>query len=222
MGEDELIQNKIADCKEILNSFPGVLIIHHLHLLTVVFMSDNGLRILDVTMKDLDEMGADYHKRFFNQEEAKEYIPKITDLLERNNDEEYISFFQEVRTDVDADFTLWYTGVKVFLKDEQGQPLLLISTSLPVDPEHNFSNKVERLLEENSFLRRNKDRFASLSKREKEILKLASVGFNNAEIAAQLFLAEETVKTHRRNIRKKLKISNRLDLLKFAQAFDLV
>lgn len=46
----------------------------------------------------------------------------------------------------------------------------------------------------------------SLSKREKEILELVRTGKTNPEIAKELFISPETVKTHLKNIRQKLNI----------------
>jgi DNA-binding CsgD family transcriptional regulator len=64
--------------------------------------------------------------------------------------------------------------------------------------------------------------FALLTAREIEILKSIAIGKNSQEIAEELFLAEDTVKTHRRNIKRKIQVQNQFDLVLFAQAFDLL
>ncbi len=55
-----------------------------------------------------------------------------------------------------------------------------------------------------------------LTAREREVLGLLAEGNNNAEIAEKLFLSPETVKTHRRNMMKKLEVRNLAGLVKFA------
>lgn len=55
-----------------------------------------------------------------------------------------------------------------------------------------------------------------LSKREKEILGLLSRGLNTRQISQHLFLSEETVKTHRRNILRKTNKKNVAALLSSA------
>ncbi len=51
----------------------------------------------------------------------------------------------------------------------------------------------------------------ALSARELEVLRLISRGQSNKEIAAQLFVAESTVKTHVAAIHEKLKVSDRTE-----------
>jgi len=56
----------------------------------------------------------------------------------------------------------------------------------------------------------------SLTGREHEILKMIAQQFSTKEIADTLFLSESTVDTHRRNLMKKLKVSNSVGLAMFA------
>jgi DNA-binding NarL/FixJ family response regulator len=58
-----------------------------------------------------------------------------------------------------------------------------------------------------------KDTKESLSEREREILQLIVTGINNAEIARKLYISENTVLTHRRNIMKKMKVKNTTQLI---------
>ncbi len=61
-----------------------------------------------------------------------------------------------------------------------------------------------------------------LSPREKEILKLLSEGYSNAEIAEQLVISASTVYTHRGNIMNKLGLSTRHELMAYARKRGLV
>lgn len=64
-----------------------------------------------------------------------------------------------------------------------------------------------------------KDLSAALNRREKEILLLIAEGLENAEIAAQLYIAEQTVKNNISSIYNKLDIKDRSKLVKVAEAF---
>jgi DNA-binding NarL/FixJ family response regulator len=57
---------------------------------------------------------------------------------------------------------------------------------------------------------------SELTKREKEILTLVASGLSNPDIAQKLFLSLDTVKTHRKNLMRKLDINNTAALVKFA------
>lgn len=50
-----------------------------------------------------------------------------------------------------------------------------------------------------------------MTKRESEILHEMAVGLKNREISNLLFISEETVKVHIRNILKKLRVRSRLE-----------
>lgn len=56
-----------------------------------------------------------------------------------------------------------------------------------------------------------------LTAREHEILELVSMGATNREIATKLFVAENTVKNHLKNIMAKLQIKNRVQLATYAR-----
>jgi DNA-binding NarL/FixJ family response regulator len=55
-----------------------------------------------------------------------------------------------------------------------------------------------------------------ISKRETEILRLMSLGYSTKEIANQLHVSNETVKSHRKNLFKKLSAKNSANLIRNA------
>ena len=57
---------------------------------------------------------------------------------------------------------------------------------------------------------------SSLTPREKEILLLVSEGLTNKQIAENLFIAENTVKNHIKNLLEKLCLENRVQLASYA------
>ena len=63
---------------------------------------------------------------------------------------------------------------------------------------------------------------ADLSPREGEVLQLVAQGATNKEIADSLFISENTVKTHLRNIMEKLHLANRSQAAAYAVKRGLV
>jgi len=55
-----------------------------------------------------------------------------------------------------------------------------------------------------------------LTERELQVLKLVARGLNNREIARQLFISENTVKNHVRNILEKLQLHSRMEAVFYA------
>lgn len=70
---------------------------------------------------------------------------------------------------------------------------------------------------EDRFLMRQK-----LTRREQEILNLITKAMNNKEIAEQLYISDQTVGVHRKNIMRKLGVRNTVNLIKFALDYQLV
>lgn len=62
----------------------------------------------------------------------------------------------------------------------------------------------------------------ALSSREGEVLQLVAQGATNKEIAGSLFISENTVKTHLRNIMEKLHLANRSQAAAYAVKRGLV
>jgi two-component system response regulator NreC len=65
-------------------------------------------------------------------------------------------------------------------------------------------------------------RFDTLTKREREILKLIAEGHTNASIGGRLYISAKTVGTHRTNLMKKLDLHNASALTAFAKDRGLV
>jgi two-component system NarL family response regulator len=61
-----------------------------------------------------------------------------------------------------------------------------------------------------------------LTERELEVLRLVSQGLNNREIGRQLFISENTVKNHVRNMLEKLQLRSRIDAVMYAVRERLV
>ena len=56
----------------------------------------------------------------------------------------------------------------------------------------------------------------NLSDRESEVLRLIALGYSNKEIAANLSLSVKTIEVHKANAMRKLNITSRIDLVRYA------
>ncbi len=74
-----------------------------------------------------------------------------------------------------------------------------------------FSKNVETMLENSQMA----DVF--LTPREEEVIRMISLGHQVSEIAQSLFIGTETVKTHIKNIRTKLNVKSKAQIIQFAR-----
>ena len=219
----ETLEEQIKIIADGAKSLPGAVIIHDIRDWTVTWMSEYGLRGLKISLEEVTGLSAEeYYSRFFNEEDSKDYVPKILGLLERNNDDEIVTYFQQVRISGRSDWTWHMSSSKIFMRDETGKPRYTLTLSFPIDAMHHMTSKAGRLLEENNFLRRNFKKYSKLSQREREVLKELALGKTSAETAADLFISLSTVDTHRKNIRKKLEMASYYELCQYARSFDLI
>jgi DNA-binding CsgD family transcriptional regulator len=108
---------------------------------------------------------------------------------------------------------------------EQGNPLaqILILTDITAfndKPDHFYSLTLHEEDGEDKLLLSGKVEGADeqISVREREVLALISKGNSSQQIAQQLYISVETVKTHRKNILEKTNTSNSTDLIRHAYA----
>ncbi|SEN18267.1 regulatory protein, luxR family [bacterium A37T11] len=94
-----------------------------------------------------------------------------------------------------------------------GQARLSLELDLSILPD--YMAEFKKFLQSRTFFAESFSLYQQLGTREKEILGLITHGFTNHEIANRLYLAFTTVRTHRKNIYKKLRCKCAADLMKF-------
>lgn len=221
--ESTHIRNKIREINSVADQFPGIVIIHNINnqFGKVEYMSRLGLSKLGITLEQVRNMQAADYKKFFNEEDANDYYPKMYELVQRNNMDEIFSFFQQVRRSPEHPWEWYISTTRILMRDPENKPLLSITFAVPIDPLHHVTTKVSRLLDENNFLRTNFPLFSKLGQRERDVLAGIASGRSVNEIAENLSISADTVKTHRKNIKRKLEAKSTAELIRYARAFDL-
>ncbi|AUC84445.1 hypothetical protein CW731_03630 [Polaribacter sp. ALD11] len=82
-----------------------------------------------------------------------------------------------------------------------------------------FSKELEK---NRQFVITNKNRFNSLTDKEKEVFILVIKGKTSNEIAKILFIETSTVSTHRKRVKQKLNLESIFDWYTYAKAFELI
>lgn len=222
MTEEELITRKIAEIAATADQYPAVVIIHHVPTQTVRYLSEWGLRLLGATLEELMALGPQFSPTYFNAVESDEYMARVFQLMYEEGNSDVHTFYQQVRTTEREGWSWYLTAMRRLLVNEQGSPLLVMGMAVPLHPDNHFAAKVQRLIDENQFLRQHLGAYATLTARERGVLRLLALGHSAAEIADQLCIAVPTAETHRRNIRQKLGATTAFELGQYARAFDLI
>ncbi|MDO7877482.1 LuxR C-terminal-related transcriptional regulator [Hymenobacter sp. ASUV-10] len=222
MTDEELITKKIAEIAAAADQYPTVVIIHHVPTQTVRYLSEWGLRLLGATLEELQALGPAFSPTYFNPVESDEYMARVFQLMYESGVPDVHTFYQQVRTTEREGWSWYLTSMRRLLANDRGEPLLVIGLAIPLHPDNHFAAKVKRLIDENGFMRRHARLFATLSAREREVLRQLAVGKSAGEIAEELFISTETANTHRRNVRRKLAATTTFELAEYARAFDLI
>lgn len=217
----QLATQKLIALDAVADELP-VFIVHDVRDFSVVYLSPKGLEALGSTLEEVRRMGQGYFTKFFNSADVAFYLPKFMQQLKERDRVRWFSFFQQVATGEERRFEWYLSAARPFVFDEGGEPLLSLTFALQLDPNHHLAEKAERLMEENLLLRDNYQRYASLTPREKELLQYIASGERTTDISGRIYISEKTLNTHRRNIKRKLGAKTHYDIIKFAQAFNLV
>lgn len=112
-------------------------------------------------------------------------------------------------------------GIHAFMKKESTAEELIAVIESDSDTSFYTNKKLEN---STSFFKSKDESIVAkfrLSKQEKEIIKLIIDGKTSSKIALLLNISKTTVDTHRKNINRKLEISNSSSLIKFAHENNL-
>jgi len=207
---------KLEDINEELN---GKLLMatHNLRTLLPVYLSEGALNMINMSyegyVKNMDQVIKSMH--FPGSYERNMNLVK--NHLKSHKSSLPISFIQRMRIDGQKDFKGYYT-----LSKKNVQTNELFNIYIPVNNLIKTTNKILRILDDEIYVKYHYDKFASLTVLEKHIITLLALSYQNNEIAEQLSISQATLEQHRRNLKHKLEIKRFVDLIRFAQAFDLI
>lgn len=155
--------------------------------ITLALQTEPDLIILDLNMKGLS--GLDTLRALRNENiDSRIVILTVSDA----------------KADI---FALVNAGADGYLLKDTEPDVLLEQLSRIAQGEVVLSDSIKNLLlEQNS----SKDPIYSLTDREMDVLQLIATGLSNKQIAGQLFISEETVKVHIRNLLRKLNVHSRV------------
>lgn len=97
-----------------------------------------------------------------------------------------------------------------------------INMNIDVNDLPKFLTSMQQIERDNQFVLDHLENYYSLTIREIEVFKLIALGRTNNQIALSLFIEESSVKSHRKNIKRKLRITSPFDIYQYARCFQLI
>lgn len=167
------------------------------------FLKSKGADVVitDLSMPEMDGMT-------LNRQIKKKYPALKTIVVSTHSESDKV--MQLIKNDVDG----------YLLKNADPKELVEAITKV-VKGEKYFSPEVKDKFMSHVFSEEKSDKTPTLTKREKEIMKLITAELTTAEIAESLHISEHTVNSHRKNLLSKLGVKNTAGLVKYAIKHDL-
>ena len=165
-------------------------------------------------IEDLLTKGRKYLDEIAHPVLLKESCLKAVRLHENNDYNEICHYLQAIP--LNKKITPFFTS-KILINDE-------LTLNVPFFPTESivFKKVFNELIPNGEKNLHKWLRFQTLTKREKEIIKLIAEGKSNKQICELLFISFNSVKTHRKNIYNKLDINKSSQLIRLAIFFELL
>lgn len=184
--------------------------------LTLGYLNPVGFEWLNIQSKSFLYINDSWLTQSHQNAALKEFLDQLKPHLMKSDPEDVYHDLQRVWFPSESEHKLCLISAKksVALGD-------LIVMMQPLSDIHYLRQKIGRLADEEAFYLSNYNKFKQLTTREIEIVSLLSKGMNNPQISKELSISRKTVEQHRKNINKKLDTNSFVELIKYAQVFDL-
>ncbi|EAS19874.1 helix-turn-helix transcriptional regulator [Nonlabens mediterrranea] len=165
-------------------------------------------------IETLYELGKSYLPEISNIGLMKKAINKA-EVLHKNNDYESVCSYMQIIS-MNREMTPYFTN-KILIDRK-----LTLNTSLFLNEYEHLENIFKEIIPWGKENLERWNKFQTLTKREKEILKLFAKGKSNKEVSEILILSVHSVHTHKKNIYQKLDISKASELVKISLALEII
>jgi len=173
-------------------------------VISIVSTQDIDLIVMDLNLTGIDGLELIPKIRSFNKEVKIIVLTAYTDYkivkdAMKGGADAYL-----LKTHTRSDL---FTAINTVMKDKT-----YLGPDVNISPPNGFkiNSKAKSKFEDRFLIKR------KLTKRENEVLGLITQAKNNKEIAEELFISDQTVGVHRKNIMKKFGVRNTVNLIKYA------
>jgi len=209
-----LEKDGIISLSDINELIPGYIHLNNRETIAMEYVSINGLEKFQRSLEEIQSLGRDFVDEVTDKKSQYIFGTTLLDFSKNGDEQATFNFIQRVRYSKKESFNIFYTVTKKYRNKTS-----LLSYTQPINQLTSGSYLKEIVDQRYNFFNKNYHKFIQLTKREKEIICLIVEGDTNNQIAEKLFISFHTVKTHRKNIFKKLETSSLVYLIDFYKVF---
>lgn len=214
--EERLLEGE--DFKTLIDQIPCMTILSKPEAIEIKYTNKRHEELTGFSLEEVKEECPQYLDAIIHPASLENIRKFLPDFYANQNYHQTMTFIQYVQLTGNSD----YSPLVTFTKATRMPDGLVLRIPLLIEEFGNMSPKMEQIVKMDQFKLKHFRRFQQLSDREVEVLRLLANGYNNPQIAEQLFLSRQTVETHRKNLKRKLELRSLRDLMRYAFAFDLV
>jgi DNA-binding CsgD family transcriptional regulator len=176
-----------------------------------IWVNQNMLDFLKYSCQEMDELGF----RLFLQTIHPDDMEMIGNAVMKFGTDQGMTYGGVYRLKPKNEDYKWVIGAITVMETRNGIPWRFLNISLNIDQMKDTQEQVIVLTKEINHLK-NYIKVNSLTRREKQIVKLITEGMTDREIGKHLYISHRTAKTHRNNIHRKLSTNSSASIIHFA------
>ena len=218
--ENEKLKQRNQILEEILNHAPAFIYINQVDTIgdTTTMKNVWGNKFyhddIKYSREEIDKLGFDFFREIMHPDELV-YTEASIEYLKQLSDKDVFGGMGRSKPKNSNEYQWFNSSAKILKRKQDGTPWQFIGIGFLLKENVHTEKQFLNLIHENLQLK-NKLQWKCISKKEKKIIHLLAIGLKTEEISKELSISEFTVKTHRRNILKKLKLHNTAALINFA------
>lgn len=199
---------------EIAALIPGFIYINEPRKVSNIYASEQARNILGQSGQGIDQQKV---LKIIHPDDHYVLFESVNFLMQ-NHDKVYSANYRVLAHD--GSWRWISSSAKVLTIADDGLPQWVIALGIDITDQMMAMEEMEQKLNQYALLSTHKDKFDDLSNRERDVLWFAIHGMKNNDIADKLHLSYETIKTHRKNINRKLGVSGVMGLARYAFFFE--
>ena len=219
---EELISTGKLPDNQINDSFSGIVILSNLNNFVWKWLPGDFIEKYDMNIEEDKNLSmVEFSLKYLH---PFSIIPYAAHIIKSRlaREEKIFEIVEYARPNPKLPYEWWHKTTKFSKKNN-----CIVSIVHKINDVSSDMNAEDNVFEEQTFLEENADKFTQLTSRQKEVLRFLALGYTNKEIAKEINISPNTVRTYRNQIHRVLdlrwkNINHSQYYMKYASSFGLI